>query len=76
MDGETVTTHHVLYNRPVTPREEWNAALLLKNYVNGNLYHEFGTMNRSIENATYLIRENGEIVNVGKPFFLKTNLVR
>ncbi|XP_064598217.1 uncharacterized protein LOC135464658 [Liolophura sinensis] len=63
-DGETVTTHRVLYNRPVTPREEWNTAILLKDYVNENLYYEYGTMNRPIENATYLVRENGEIVDV------------
>ncbi|XP_064612518.1 uncharacterized protein LOC135476421 [Liolophura sinensis] len=52
-----------MYNRPVTPRQEWDTALILKDYVNSNLFYDWGSLNRSIENATYLVLENGVVVH-------------
>lgn len=73
--GETVITHRVLYNRPVTPREEWDTALILKDYVNNNLFYDWGSLNRSIENATYLVLENGIVVHRGKLNWIATVFV-
>lgn len=66
-DGETKITHVVHYNRPVTARQEWQTATVLKDYVNSNLYFDQAPVNASIQNATCLVLDaQGQVVHEGR----------